>query len=571
MIMTGVDVELHFCEFSNVYLEVFVNEQLPEVGGEAGPEAGTGEGTVVVAEGGVNAEDPAHADVAAETDYEDEVDVGMDGDAGAEDGMDPQADGAAGDDGVAEGDVDGGVGAGGDTGGENLWDFVSDPDFMDQIEWRHGEVSDTFYCFRDDWVTIPEWGQPGVEIIVDPVDPEAGADAEDAEDEAASVEGDEAGGGTEGEEADGDASGEYAIDDIRYFGGVVSTHVVVGPVVKIGTGQGDALTGQDGSEQLIGLGGSDTLSGLAGGDTLDGGSGDDTLLGGGGSDQLLGGHGNDFVWGDVDNDTLDGGAGDDYLVGGLGADVYLFDQGAGRDVIDNWDDDAPGTHADKLLLGAGVEMAALRVARSGEDLVLRLFGTNDRVTVNGYFDEDGASAGAVETIEFADGTVWDVAAVKARVLTGLARGDEITGYAGADTLRGLGGRDQLDGRGGDDLLLGGAGRDTLIGGAGADTLRGGAGEDVFRFQAWTDFGGDRITDFTRGQDRIDLSLLDPALGTTGDQAFTFVTTGFGSAPGQVHYCEGVVAINTDTDEEAEYTIELVGKVPKTLSAEDFVL
>ncbi|MDL2209404.1 type I secretion C-terminal target domain-containing protein [Desulfovibrio sp. OttesenSCG-928-O18] len=73
-----------------------------------------------------------------------------------------------------------------------------------------------------------------------------------------------------------------------------------------------------------------------------------------------------------------------------------------------------------------------------------------------------------------------------------------------------GGNDTLIGGKGDDILFGGAGNDTLIGGKGDDILFGGAGNDTFKWNA-DDLPGvnetykDIITDYTRGEDIIDLS------------------------------------------------------------------
>ena len=81
------------------------------------------------------------------------------------------------------------------------------------------------------------------------------------------------------------------------------------------------------------------------------------------------------------------------------------------------------------------------------------------------------------------------------------------------------GRDTLDGNSGNDRLIGGEGRDTLgggegddwlSGGTGTDTLTGGAGADTFVYFAG--HGSDTITDFTDGEDVIDLSLLDSISG-----------------------------------------------------------
>lgn len=80
------------------------------------------------------------------------------------------------------------------------------------------------------------------------------------------------------------------------------------------------------------------------------------------------------------------------------------------------------------------------------------------------------------------------------------------------SLQTLGGRidagagDGLDnliwGRAGAEMLHGGAGDDRLFDGAGADVLTGGLGADVFVFAR--DGAVDRISDFSDGQDRIDL-------------------------------------------------------------------
>ena len=108
-------------------------------------------------------------------------------------------------------------------------------------------------------------------------------------------------------------------------------------------------------------------------------------------------------------------------------------------------------------------------------------------------------------------------------LSGGQNNDTLSGLAGNDTLSGGLGSDRLDGGLDADSLSGGGGRDTLIGGSGADTLAGsfdldvltgGAGADRFRFTARGDGGGegDKITDFVRGSDRIDVDALLTSIG-----------------------------------------------------------
>ncbi|MEP7008151.1 MAG: calcium-binding protein, partial [Sphingomonas bacterium] len=101
------------------------------------------------------------------------------------------------------------------------------------------------------------------------------------------------------------------------------------------------------------------------------------------------------------------------------------------------------------------------------------------IRVDNQFYSD-ASYG-IEQIAFADGTVWDRAAILSHLTTSTDGVDVVTGTTGADYLRGLGGNDSLDGLAGDDELRGDSGDDDLTGGAGNDALIGGTGTDVAHF------------------------------------------------------------------------------------------
>jgi Ca2+-binding RTX toxin-like protein len=248
----------------------------------------------------------------------------------------------------------------------------------------------------------------------------------------------------------------------------------------------DSLSGQDGNDTIRGQGGNDTVAGGNGADALYGEDGNDSLggdagadylYGGNGDDALAGGSGDDSLYGEAGADRLDGGTGKDYLAGGAGADVYMFGKGSGQDTVYNYDSDALGASADKVLLGAGIAAADVTLVRSYNDLVLAINGTNDQLTVQGYFGTDGTTSAAVETIQFADGTVWDVAAVKAKVLAGTAGNDTVTGYGTADSLSGQDGNDTIQAQGGNDTVQGGTGADALFGEEGNDSLGGDAGTD----------------------------------------------------------------------------------------------
>jgi len=253
-----------------------------------------------------------------------------------------------------------------------------------------------------------------------------------------------------------------------------------------------------GESSIVGTSGVDVLVGSSMSENLSGNDGDDILAGKGGHDVLVGGAG---------NDVLDGGAGNDTLSGGDGADVYRFGRGSGTDTISNADSDALGVNADVIELAAGIATTDVTVSRSGTDLILRINGTTDSLRVSRYFTSEGATSSAVESIRFADGTVWSIESVKQRVLAATSGNDELHGYATADTLSGGDGNDIIYGYGGNDTLAGDAGNDSLFGGDGNDTLAGDAGNDSLSGEA----GNDTLTGGL-GDDSLD--------GGTGDDQLT---------------------------------------------------
>jgi Ca2+-binding RTX toxin-like protein len=144
----------------------------------------------------------------------------------------------------------------------------------------------------------------------------------------------------------------------------------------------------------------------------------DNLTGTTGNDVLNGGLGDDMLNGGEGNDTLYGGAGNDFMDGGAGTDTYVFGRGDGRDYIMNGAGSGYGSAPDKLQLGAGISMADVAVSADGYgNLMLTLKGSNDSVAISGYLNalpQDRMS------IVFADGAVWDSAAIERLLLPMLA-------------------------------------------------------------------------------------------------------------------------------------------------------
>ncbi len=303
---------------------------------------------------------------------------------------------------------------------------------------------------------------------------------------------------------DGDGVTSWSIEQVCFADGTVwdvatlkARHLLAttGNDDMMGYATNDVVDGGDGNDRVAGAGGNDTVRGGNGNDTVDGndgddrlegGAGDDALAGGGHNDLLIAGAGNDVLqagWGD---DTLDGGAGNDTLSGdyhntfqgwysGAGNDTYLFGRGDGQDMI--YDTDATAGNLDRIVFKAGVLPQDVLVRRNGSHLVLSIAGTTDQVTVNRWFDNEGASTWLIEQVAFEDGTVWDVATLKARQLLGAPGNDNITGYSTHDLVEGGDGNDTVAGAGGEDTLLGGNGNDVLDGGDGNDTIDGGAGDE----------------------------------------------------------------------------------------------
>ena len=291
----------------------------------------------------------------------------------------------------------------------------------------------------------------------------------------------------------------------------------------------DVLDGGTGDDILTGYGGGDELFGGTGDDVLNGGTGDDILRGGEGADSLVGGGGVDALYGGAGDDVLNGGADNDLLVGGGGRDTFVG--GAGDDRIEAGDLDDTingGTGDDTVFAGGGDDRLTLGVGDdtadggAGVDFVFAGVG-ND--TVSGGADNDSLygqdgddflfgglgddrllGGRGADTLEGGEGDDSLVAGSEDDILDGGAGNDRMFGNSGVDTLDGGDGRDTLFGGLGDDVMDGGADNDRLFADYGFDTLMGGEGRDFFAFYRTSD--GARITDFSQGEDRIDLRTLD---------------------------------------------------------------
>lgn len=388
-------------------------------------------------------------------------------------------------------------------------------------------------------------------------------------------------------------------DPTKAHGGADSEYLLGGDAHDtMSGGQGDDyLLGMGGRDRLSGDGGDDYLMGLDGDDLLFGGTGGDYLEGGAGRDAMYGGAGNDVYWVDNPGDrvierpnqgddtvvarisyalsanvenlrldtsaaingtgnaldnTITGNSGANHLRGGAGDDTLVGERGDDR--LDG------GAGADEMRGGLGDDVY---VVDNGRDRVIE---TADQGTDTVRSSISWALSANVENLILTgSGNTNGAGAALANVITGNSGNNTLSGGGGNDTLRGGAGRDRLEG---------GAGRDRLDGGAGRDDLFGGAGADVFVFARLGDSvrgaNRDRIADFARGSDKIDVSGIDANAGRAGDQAFSFIgRAGFSDKAGELRFAGGVVAGDVNGDGRADFEIGLSGIT--ALARGDFIL
>ncbi|MCC2981048.1 calcium-binding protein [Sphingomonas sp. IC4-52] len=319
---------------------------------------------------------------------------------------------------------------------------------------------------------------------------------------------------------------------------------------------GEARDRLVGIEQVWGGVHDDVLIGSTRGDTLYGGNGNDLIRTGGAAEGMI-----DIVAGDNGDDVIVFEGGRAEADGGWGADVFVIKGGMIR--IQDLDTDVDTLDFSQLRYGVHTSEYAPGLAafgsaepREGLDSVFGLITGFDRVLGTRFAD--------FMLADF-DGTI----------LFGGAGNDQLLGGAGDDELYGEQGNDFILGGAGDDILLGHAGRDEInggdgddliAGGAGADILTGGAGYDFFVWDADHLSGRDTITDFTRGEDVIDLSNVG-SFSFLGRKGFT----GGGEAEVRFRSIDNDTLIQVDVDGNSTVDLTILLNGHHMLGASDFIL
>jgi Ca2+-binding RTX toxin-like protein len=154
----------------------------------------------------------------------------------------------------------------------------------------------------------------------------------------------------------------------------------------------DLVAGDSAANTLAGSSNANIISGHDGNDTLSGGAGDDAIQGGGGADALSGDDGNDVLHGGAGADTLNGGDGDDrlaggadndVLIGGIGDDAYVLGRGYKAETVQ--EDDASIGNTDAIDFLSSIARDQVWFEQSGDDLVISIIGTDDKVTVEDWY------------------------------------------------------------------------------------------------------------------------------------------------------------------------------------------
>jgi serralysin len=274
-----------------------------------------------------------------------------------------------------------------------------------------------------------------------------------------------------------------------------------------------------GMTDIKGTSGNDTLRGRGTADQYHGYAGNDTMYGGGGNDIFFGGPGNDRIYGEQGNDIAFGEEGDDVFFATSNDGNDFYDGGPGTDTID----------FSAITANAAINLTT-GIATSSQT------GTDTLVSIENVIGGTG--------------------------------NDTITGSNVANILNGGRGNDRIEGMGGKDILTGGLGSDTFVFRDLSHSGPSAAQRDV-------------ITDFTRGQDKIDVSGIDANTTLAGDQAFSFLSgsgAAFTGVAGQLRFyfesagggtTRTIVVGDVDGDKIPDFSIELTGAI--SLTATDFIL
>jgi serralysin len=172
-------------------------------------------------------------------------------------------------------------------------------------------------------------------------------------------------------------------------------------------------------------------------------------------------------------------------------------------------------------------------------------------------------------------------------MKGVSGGFTIAKGAVIENAEGGNGNDTLIGNQSGNVLKGNGGADRLQGGSGADMLWGGAGNDVFAFKALADFRSgadlsaaciDTVSDFVRGQDKLEFRSFDADPFLDGVQAVSFRFVGTDKPLvandryiGELRFDSKTKTLSGDCNNDGSLDFQVLMTGISSLSATDFLL
>lgn len=298
----------------------------------------------------------------------------------------------------------------------------------------------------------------------------------------------------------------------------------------------DAYNGNLGDDTFVVTSGTRnaTINTMGGYDTVNAYAGDQLLVAGSARDELIRINNQASISGSGDVATVYGGRGQDTLIGSSGADFFLYTEGDGNDILQNFDpenDRIRITHADiksssisgnDVILNVGDGSIRINNARGNAITIINAAGRQaSRVYGNEDFTDNTTTSVLPTTVISGS----SITVQNNQTSNGNLGNDTFTVASGTSraTINTGGGLDTVNAYAGDGVFVRGSARDDLIqinqalnggtgyvatvyGGRGNDTLIASDGADMFLYANGN--GNDTIESFDATNDRIRLTGAD---------------------------------------------------------------
>ncbi len=121
----------------------------------------------------------------------------------------------------------------------------------------------------------------------------------------------------------------------------------------------------------------------------------------------------------------------------------MFGRNSGQDTASAYENRQGKTDTVRLV---GLTSSEVTMSRSADDLVIGIVDTKDTLRIKYHFIENANGGYQIDRVLFADGQVWNQAAILERVFEGGEGNDTVMGLDSDDVIKGGAGDDRLSGR-----------------------------------------------------------------------------------------------------------------------------